>query len=102
MLMDKAMLVDKAVLMDKAAFPRDKTCGDGLTVLALGELANLGGDVGQCDSTTQPAYAMLRLPAGRTARLPLPAMAGRMQPGPQALDRQAASAGDIATQPPNQ
>src|SRR5690606_13460832 len=30
------------VLIDKATFPRDKTCGDGLTTLALRELEALG------------------------------------------------------------
>src|SRR5690606_6785755 len=30
------------VVVDKAAFPRDKTCGDGLTTLALRELEALG------------------------------------------------------------
>ncbi|MGH9226189.1 MAG: FAD-dependent oxidoreductase, partial [Acidimicrobiales bacterium] len=30
------------VLVDKARFPRDKCCGDGLTVAALRELEELG------------------------------------------------------------
>ena len=30
------------VLVDAAVFPRDKTCGDGLTPRAIGELAKLG------------------------------------------------------------
>ena len=33
------------LLVDKAAFPRDKTCGDGLTAGALRELETLGVDV---------------------------------------------------------
>ena len=32
------------VLADAAVFPRDKTCGDGLTPRAIGELARLGLD----------------------------------------------------------
>src|SRR6476620_7782331 len=32
------------VLADAAMFPRDKTCGDGLTPRAIGELARLGLD----------------------------------------------------------
>lgn len=32
------------VLVDAAVFPRDKTCGDGLTPRAIGELARLGLD----------------------------------------------------------
>src|SRR4051794_41714548 len=30
------------VLVDAAVFPRDKTCGDGLTPRAVGELVGLG------------------------------------------------------------
>ena len=30
------------VVVDKASFPRDKTCGDGLTVWALRQLEGLG------------------------------------------------------------
>ena len=32
----------ETVLVDAAVFPRDKTCGDGLTPRAIGELARLG------------------------------------------------------------
>ncbi len=59
------------VLVDKAQFPRDKTCGDGLTAMALAELADLGVSVAECASQFEPGYAMLRSPAGRLARLPL-------------------------------
>src|SRR5215471_12196469 len=31
-------------LIDRAAFPRDKTCGDWLTPMALSELASIGLD----------------------------------------------------------
>jgi len=34
----------EVVLADAAVFPRDKTCGDGLTPRAIGELARLGLD----------------------------------------------------------
>ena len=32
----------RVAIVDKATFPRDKCCGDGLTTLALRELAPLG------------------------------------------------------------
>ncbi|HSO95832.1 MAG TPA: geranylgeranyl reductase family protein [Acidimicrobiia bacterium] len=35
----------EVALVDKAAFPRDKTCGDGLTTAALGRLERLGVSV---------------------------------------------------------
>jgi geranylgeranyl reductase family protein len=59
-------------VFDKATFPRDKTCGDGLTTLALRELEQLG-----FDPTTVPDWCpvgdiVLRSPAGRVIRLELP------------------------------
>ncbi len=59
------------LVVDKAEFPRDKTCGDGLTTMALGELARLGVSVGECSSAARPSHATLRSPSGRMARLPL-------------------------------
>jgi geranylgeranyl reductase family protein len=60
------------LVVDKAAFPRDKTCGDGLTAGALRTLARLGLDVARL-----PAYApvddvVLVSPSGRRAELRLP------------------------------
>lgn len=60
------------VLVDKARFPRDKTCGDGLTAAALRELEDLGLEP---ESVTgwQPVDAVhLRSPSGRVVDLPLP------------------------------
>jgi geranylgeranyl reductase family protein len=61
------------VVVDKAGFPRDKTCGDGLTTGALRLLDDLGLDV-----RTLPSYApitdtVLVSPSGREVVVPLPA-----------------------------
>jgi geranylgeranyl reductase family protein len=60
------------VLIDKARFPRDKCCGDGLTVAALRELEHLG-----LRPETVPDWQVvddvyLRSPSGRVVHLPLP------------------------------
>jgi geranylgeranyl reductase family protein len=60
------------VLVDKARFPRDKCCGDGLTVAALRELEALG-----LRPETVPGWQVvhdvhLRSPSGRVVDLPLP------------------------------
>jgi geranylgeranyl reductase family protein len=60
------------VLVDKARFPRDKCCGDGLTVAALRELEALG-----LRPETVPGWQVvqdvhLRSPSGREVHLPLP------------------------------
>jgi geranylgeranyl reductase family protein len=60
-------------VFDRARFPRDKTCGDGLTAAALRELDALG-----LDARTLPGYvavgeAVLASPSGRDVRLPLDA-----------------------------
>jgi menaquinone-9 beta-reductase len=60
------------VVVDKATFPRDKTCGDGLTTLALRELDRLRFDPATVASWTKIERAHLHSPAGRTVTLPLP------------------------------
>jgi menaquinone-9 beta-reductase len=64
----------RVVCLDKAVFPRDKTCGDGLTANALRLLAALG--VSNADLTgAGPAFVretMLVSPSGRRVRLPIP------------------------------
>jgi menaquinone-9 beta-reductase len=67
----RASGLDVAVV-DKATFPRDKTCGDGLTTGALRLLEQLGVDV-----PILPRYATVRetvlvSPSGRRVVLPLP------------------------------
>ena len=60
------------LVVDKATFPRDKTCGDGLTTAALRFLEQLGVDI-----RTLPGYMAVRetvlvSPSGRHVSLPLP------------------------------
>jgi menaquinone-9 beta-reductase len=60
------------LVVDKATFPRDKTCGDGLTTAALRFLEQLGIDI-----RTLPGYMSVRetvlvSPSGRRVSLPLP------------------------------
>ncbi|MFP5320151.1 MAG: NAD(P)/FAD-dependent oxidoreductase [Acidimicrobiia bacterium] len=64
------------VLVDKARFPRDKTCGDGLTAAALRELEELGL-APETVAGWQPVETVhLRSPSGRVVDLPLPAGPG--------------------------
>jgi geranylgeranyl reductase family protein len=63
-----------AVCVDKAVFPRDKTCGDGLTANALRLLEALG--LGRDEfETTEPAEirtTVIVSPSGRQVTLPMP------------------------------
>jgi len=62
------------VCVDKAQFPRDKTCGDGLTANALRLLEELGVSAGDL-AATEAAFVretVLVSPSGRRARLPIP------------------------------
>ncbi len=61
----------EVLVVDKAEFPRDKTCGDGLTSMALKELADLGVNVGECGSVAKPRHATLRSPSGWVTKLSL-------------------------------
>jgi geranylgeranyl reductase family protein len=60
------------VVCDKASFPRDKTCGDGLTTTALRLLERLGLDPSAVDGWERVDDVVLRSPSGRTVELPLP------------------------------
>jgi geranylgeranyl reductase family protein len=59
-------------LIDKARFPRDKTCGDGLTGNALRRLDALGLDPGRIPSWQTVHQVMIRVPTGRQAAFPFP------------------------------
>ena len=59
-------------LIDRATFPRDKTCGDGLTAAALRHLEDLGVTVPGLPTTQPIATVMVRSPSGRVIELPLP------------------------------
>jgi geranylgeranyl reductase family protein len=60
------------VVCDKATFPRDKTCGDGLTTTALRLLERLGLDPPTVDGWEPVGEVVLRSPSGRVVELPLP------------------------------
>jgi menaquinone-9 beta-reductase len=60
------------VVVDKARFPRDKTCGDGLTAGALRALEALGLDVRALPSYARVDDTVLVAPSGRRVDLPLP------------------------------
>jgi menaquinone-9 beta-reductase len=60
------------VVCDKASFPRDKTCGDGLTTTALRLLERLGLDPATVEGWERVDEVMLRSPSGRVVELPLP------------------------------
>lgn len=59
-------------LLDKAVFPRDKTCGDGLTTLALRELDALGFEPTAVLDWQVVDNAVLRGPSGREVVVSLP------------------------------
>ena len=59
-------------IVDKATFPRDKCCGDGLTTLALRELAPLGLTPDMVPNWQSVDAAWLRSPSGREVCLPMP------------------------------
>ncbi|HET9690919.1 MAG TPA: geranylgeranyl reductase family protein [Acidimicrobiales bacterium] len=62
----------RVVLVDKATFPRDKTCGDGLTALAVRLLADLGLDPATVGSWVPLVDVMVRTPRGDEQRFALP------------------------------
>lgn len=57
---------------DKASFPRDKTCGDGLTADALRRLEALGLDPAVVNSWHRVTETVLHSPSGRRVTLPIP------------------------------
>jgi geranylgeranyl reductase family protein len=60
------------VVVDKARFPRDKTCGDGLTTSALRWFDELGLDVRELPSYASVREIVIVGPDGRELSLPLP------------------------------
>src|SRR5690242_15227103 len=63
-------------VVDKARFPRDKTCGDGLTTGALRALDDLGLDVRRLPSYVSVRETVIVGPGGRAVSLPMPAGRG--------------------------
>ncbi|HEX8770697.1 MAG TPA: geranylgeranyl reductase family protein [Acidimicrobiales bacterium] len=60
------------VVIDKARFPRDKCCGDGLTVAALRHLERLGLRPESVPSWQPAEDVWIRGPSGHSVRFPLP------------------------------
>ena len=60
------------VLIDKTSFPRDKTCGDGLTAAALRLLKTIGVSPHDLPSWTRIDRAVIHGPDGATVDLDLP------------------------------
>ncbi len=61
------------LVVDKATFPRDKTCGDGLTTAALRMLEHLGVDLRALPGYMAVHETVLVGPNGRRVSLPLAA-----------------------------
>src|SRR5262245_44148994 len=61
-----------ALVVDKATFPRDKTCGDGLTTGALRLLDRLGFDVRTLPSWAAVQDTVIVSPSSREVVLSLP------------------------------
>lgn len=60
------------LVVDRARFPRDKTCGDGLTTGALRMLEDLGLDPGALASWQPVEDVVVCSPSGREVQLSLP------------------------------
>lgn len=63
----------RPLVVDAAAFPRDKTCGDGLTIDAVRILHGLGIDIGAEPGAEPVTDVLITSPAGRPVEVPLPA-----------------------------
>jgi geranylgeranyl reductase family protein len=62
----------RVVAVDRATFPRDKTCGDGLTTQALRLLERLGLEVTALPGYEAVAETVCVSPSGRRVVLPMP------------------------------
>lgn len=62
----------RVTVVDRARFPRDKTCGDGLTAGALRLLESLGLDSEKIPSWQRVHGVVIRSPSGRQITFPLP------------------------------
>jgi geranylgeranyl reductase family protein len=66
-----ARLGRQVTLVDRAVFPRDKCCGDGLTVAALRRLEDLGLDPAEVASWQPVTEVAVVAASGRQVQLPL-------------------------------
>lgn len=80
----------RVALIDKAGFPRDKTCGDGLTSGALRLLEDLGLDPASVPSWHRVDDVVITSPSGRTVSYPLPRTDGQFAAVAQRRDLDAA------------
>lgn len=78
------------VLLDKATFPRDKTCGDGLTGNALRRLERLGLDPSPIPSWQAIDQVVVRVPDGRQVPFPFPRDGGQFVAAARRVDLDAA------------
>src|SRR3954471_9381772 len=62
----------RVVVVDRATFPRDKTCGDGLTTGALRWLETLGVSLDALDASVPVRDVVVVTPARRHITLSLP------------------------------
>ena len=62
----------RTLVVDKASFPRDKTCGDGLTAQALRMIERLGIDLPDVAEGSTVHETVLVSPSGRHISLPMP------------------------------
>ncbi len=62
----------RVVVVDRATFPRDKTCGDGLTTGALRGLEALGIPLAALGASAEVHHVVLVAPSGRHITVPLP------------------------------
>lgn len=62
----------EVLLVDRASFPRDKTCGDGITTWALRLLEELGLDPDAVPSFTPVERVHVSSPSGHAVTYPLP------------------------------
>jgi geranylgeranyl reductase family protein len=80
----------RVVVIDKATFPRDKTCGDGLTGNALRRLDALGLDPSLIKSWRSIHQVMIRVPDGRQTGFPFPDNGGQFVAAARRADLDAA------------
>lgn len=62
----------RVTVIDRAVFPREKCCGDGLTIWALRQLDEMGLDPSAIPSWRVVRNAVLSSPSWREVELPLP------------------------------
>lgn len=60
------------LLIDKASFPRDKTCGDGLTPRAVHQLEEMGVNLASISQAWRVSSADVVSPYGRSVRVDIP------------------------------